>query len=622
MSLKISDLDNAKTDLDYIAEVATSPEYEATDRFGQTKPTLSGAIYKISGVVNRGAWVSATAYIVKDIVVVSGTWYMCVVPHTSSAAFATDEASKWRIYQGVTSGDLDTDTGSELVGTSQAAPSAVKRSVRKKLNNTGYDLEDFDDSFSSGGDATNAFIKAFLELGEGGSFFVSPGVIYVVEDQQEVLYDSFTISSRAGYGIIKAADGSQFESILRVEGKSNFSIQGIVLDANQLGRFASQTTRYMGAAIIDCVSPELLRVIAKNTLGYASIPGVGLAFGGNTINGTMTFCAAENCGTLALPSDGFYTSGTNNLISRCRANLCTDTAFVVESSNQSGIENCIATDSSCIAAITNATNADVYDNYIRGLIGNGWSSAVTGGLQIGNPLSTSTGNLIDTVLTGISLRTETGVGPAVNVRQTGVAKTIGLDIVDVTIRGASTQGIVATGEKIRVINPKISGTSDACIQFVNGSDECSVTGGKLEGGSFGVISDGVDNVRCYRVNHDGLGVSAYSIYFFGTAVGCDAIETYSAGAVFGVVGSDVGTTPRVRTPYSTGDSYRKDAGVRVYPKSSGDILIIEGRVGGTVGLCSGNAVTATTFNGPYKAALVYDLDGNPLGYAQLANSIT
>src|SRR6185369_16175106 len=76
------------------------------DRFGIQHSTLAGAVASIASTNNRGAWATATAYAVKDLVLQSGTWYICVVAHTSSAAFATDLATKWRVFQGVLDSDL------------------------------------------------------------------------------------------------------------------------------------------------------------------------------------------------------------------------------------------------------------------------------------------------------------------------------------------------------------------------------------------------------------------------------------------------------------------------------------------------------------------------------------
>jgi hypothetical protein len=81
---------------------------------------IPAAVASVGAINNRGAWAALTLYTYIDIVLVSGTWYICVVPHTSAAVFATDEPTKWRVYQGVTTGDLseaaDPTKGSALVG--------------------------------------------------------------------------------------------------------------------------------------------------------------------------------------------------------------------------------------------------------------------------------------------------------------------------------------------------------------------------------------------------------------------------------------------------------------------------------------------------------------------------
>ena len=184
-AITITDLNNAKLDVDHIAAFTTSTALTVTDRLGQTKPSLAGAIASIqadidsievvknttinttipakvaevearkvtaitvdipnaiatvAAINNRSAWAATTAYALKDIVLTGGTWYMCVVAHTSSTAFATDTASKWRVYQGVTSGDLgdanDPTKGAALVadkGTTVSRSLALNQRKPRKL---------------------------------------------------------------------------------------------------------------------------------------------------------------------------------------------------------------------------------------------------------------------------------------------------------------------------------------------------------------------------------------------------------------------------------------------------------------------------------------------------------
>ena len=132
-AITINDLTNAKLDVDHIAEVTNSTALTATDRLGNVKSTLAAAIDSIKAFNNRGAWTATTFYAGKDLTSVSGSWYVCVVPHTSSAAFATDTASKWRLYQGVTLGDLSAPSGASLVGYLPAGTGAVATDVLSRL---------------------------------------------------------------------------------------------------------------------------------------------------------------------------------------------------------------------------------------------------------------------------------------------------------------------------------------------------------------------------------------------------------------------------------------------------------------------------------------------------------
>lgn len=178
-AVTIPDLNNAKTDLDHIATVANSTALTATDRMGHTKDTVAGAIYKIAGITNRGAWATATAYATKDIVLQGGVWYVAVVAHTSSAAFATDSASKWRVYQGVTSGDLSATTGAALVGTSQAGTGAVLRTAQDKLREI-VSVKDFGAVGNGVADDTSKVHAAITYAkGIGAAVFFPAGVYRV-----------------------------------------------------------------------------------------------------------------------------------------------------------------------------------------------------------------------------------------------------------------------------------------------------------------------------------------------------------------------------------------------------------------------------------------------------------
>lgn len=131
------DLSNAKLDVDHIAAIATSLQPTTTDRLGNTKDTMSGAVYSIKSFNNRDIWQPDTNYGLKDLVNVTvsavTTWYVCVVSHTSSSVFAPDSNSKWRVYQGITTGDLAASGGSGTVGFLSSGTGAVTTSVESEL---------------------------------------------------------------------------------------------------------------------------------------------------------------------------------------------------------------------------------------------------------------------------------------------------------------------------------------------------------------------------------------------------------------------------------------------------------------------------------------------------------
>lgn len=127
------DLSNAKLDVDHIADIATSTDYTATDRLGHVKNTMVGAVASIMAFNSRGSWSANTSYSIKDLVSVSGTWYVAVVAHTSGTTFADDVASKWRIYQGVTLSDLADQNIANSIGYISQGVGAVPTTVAAKL---------------------------------------------------------------------------------------------------------------------------------------------------------------------------------------------------------------------------------------------------------------------------------------------------------------------------------------------------------------------------------------------------------------------------------------------------------------------------------------------------------
>lgn len=141
------DLSNAKLDVDHIAAIATSLQPTATDRLGHTKLTMNGAVSTIMAFTDRGSWAASTSYAVKDLVSVSGTWYVAVVAHVSSSTFAADQNTKWRVYQGVIAGDLAASNGSSLIGYN----SSVGRTVEQQIDMISLQRFDVTDPKFAGG---------------------------------------------------------------------------------------------------------------------------------------------------------------------------------------------------------------------------------------------------------------------------------------------------------------------------------------------------------------------------------------------------------------------------------------------------------------------------------------
>jgi hypothetical protein len=122
-AITITDLNNAKVDVEHIADIANSEDLTATDRLGRTKKTLEGAIATIAAITPRGAWAQSTAYQRLDAVSNTDsdgqTWWITLDTHTSgSGAFDDDQAAYWHILQGVTAPALAASTGAAQIGTS------------------------------------------------------------------------------------------------------------------------------------------------------------------------------------------------------------------------------------------------------------------------------------------------------------------------------------------------------------------------------------------------------------------------------------------------------------------------------------------------------------------------
>jgi hypothetical protein len=365
----------------------------------------------------------------------------------------------------------------------------------------------------------------------------------IVGSQINIPQSNITIIDK-GQTTFKAASGAQFEYIMLGTGVSNVRIQRFTFDANQSNRTSGQSTRFMGAGFINATDCVFAETRAMNTLGYNGVSAVGLTLGGTCERCDLILPKAINCGTSASLSDGIYTSGNHNKIISPRSHFCTDTGTVIESSNFSSAIDVISEGCGAAAAITNATNSNCTGNSMYGIKGDNCMGGVTGVVSIGNPLSTSTGNLLATRMTDLLLVSKTSTGPGVNVRRTGSAATIGLSIDGVTINGMATQGMLIEANQFSVTNADIQGTGASSIQTNGTASDGRIANVRTQppAGYFGVYSSSNNSIKTTgHVNTGGV----YAEYFDGTASGCSYENVQSSGQSANVVGNSAGNVPAI-----------------------------------------------------------------------------
>lgn len=401
----------------------------------------------------------------------------------------------------------------------------------------------------------------------GGQVVLQNGKVYAIGSAITFQVNNTDL---VGYGAtIKALPNTNFQFTVTASNLNNISMRGIIVDANQANRSSVLTTRAMGISYTACTNSLIEACTAQNTIGGpSSISAVGISLGGIGSKNRVSRCIAQNCGITGFASDGFFMSGNQNLIEHCVAYNCLDTGFAMESSNQSGIVGCsVRTDTgnaSAGAAITNAINTDCTGNFIDGLTIYGWNSSVTGGIQIGTPLSSSTGNLLNTRVSNITIERTSGAGPAINVRQTGVPITKGLVFDNIKIKGAGTQCMLIQATDV-VINGLVAegSTVNAVVSIESGSANVTINNPHISGTfNFGIASDSTANVRIVSPIIVGDQVNTtQGVYFFNSQslpsiTGCYVISPIITGATTAQIGIDAGTVPTiVPIPANVGVTY-------------------------------------------------------------------
>jgi hypothetical protein len=198
------------------------------------------------------------------------------------------------------------------------------------------------------------------------------------------------------------------------------------------------------------------------------------------------------------------------------------------------------------------------------------------------------GVLYDTLISNVNLvsvSSGTGVGPAINIRKTGTPKAVRVTLNNVNIKNATTQGILVDANQVSIRGCDITGTTNACINFLTASASNFVSGCTFFGGSYGILTSGTATATIE--NNLMNSQTAYGLYADGTS---------TINAMFNII----------QTP-GTGNA-SKVAGAT--------LNLISGLSGLQLNNASGTAPVGSLSN---KIA-VYDASNNPLGYLAVYNS--
>ncbi|GAA3400046.1 right-handed parallel beta-helix repeat-containing protein [Paenibacillus hodogayensis] len=447
--------------------------------------------------------------------------------------------------------------------------------------------------FGAKGDGSTddtAAIQAALNSLAGGGAVHLPSGTYIVSSALSIPYSKVKLMGSGSSTIVKAADSSNYETMIAASGLGGIEIADMVVDANQANR-PGLTVRTVAILLASCTDSSVDRCVVQNTVGGGGIPGVGIALGGNSTRCKVTGCILKDCGVAGKASDGVYTSGLQNLIMNCIALNCTDTGFVIEKSSLSGIIGCTAKQCGAGAAITNASTQDVTGNFIDGLTIYDWSASNTGGIQIGTP-NASPGALLNTRVSNVTMERVAGSGPSVYARQQG-GKIIGLTLENIRINGAGTQGILFNASDIMIANCHIYNTTNAGIQSQGVCERVVIEGCYIYGGSFGIaLNTGISG--CHIVGNVMIGVTGqtnYGIYCFGTETNINCIMNTIENVALRKIGYDPGTTPNV---FSTLNA----------------------------GISTNGTVTASTLGVVARKFPIFDKDGNSIGFIPIYSTIT
>jgi hypothetical protein len=401
-------------------------------------------------------------------------------------------------------------------------------------------------------DDTGAIRKAFAALPRGGTLHFRKGT-YLISSTLEIPGDELTLEGEGPQSTLLCAPTADFQVALLARARWRVAVKNLHVDCNRAARMKVLTSRTVGILLEGCTESTLADCLVEGTVGGAAttgggslagrehMSGVAIALGGLGRRNLVSRCTVRDGGIPGKASDGIYTSGDFNVIQDCVAEDCLDTAFVLEKSNYGGILGCKSFRCSAGIGITNALNTPVRGNYASQVEIRDWDASVTGGIDIGNPSKETIGDLLDTRLSDIKMSTSTGKGPAINVRNIGKARTIGLVLRQIEIQGASTQGIlISQAESVLILNCRISGTSWTPIHVMGQSSEiiiqqCDIT----TKSPFAITALTPASGLWVQGNRlRGLGNAAFGVYLFGQVPNATIQKNQLEGFPSGKVGKD------------------------------------------------------------------------------------
>jgi hypothetical protein len=404
-------------------------------------------------------------------------------------------------------------------------------------------------------DDTEAIRRALRALPRGGTLHFRKGT-YLISATVEIPGDEMTLEGEGPQSTLLCAPTADFQVALLARARWRAAVRALHVDCNRVARMPVLTSRTIGILFDGCTESTLSDCLVEGTVGGGAstgggarsdrpqVPGVAIGLGGLGKRNLIYRCTVRNGGIPGRASDGIYTSGDFNVIQGCVAEDCLDTAFVLEKSNYGSIVDCKSLRCSAGIAITNTLSSPARGNHASGVEIREWSSKVTGGIQIGNPAEGSLGDLVDTQLSDITMSTTSGQGPAINIRNVGKAKTVGLMLNRITIQGASTQGILINqAVDVTLLHCRISGTDWTPIHVMGASSQISIQQCDITAKTPFAISaaDPASSLWIQGNRFHGTAKAAFGVYLFGQVPNATIQKNQLEGFPSGKVGKDTPT---------------------------------------------------------------------------------